>query len=108
MTATQLKEIMNELNMKDITYKIVDVYNNSYVETSQEINGTNIEFIISFPIGFPYQFPEIRVKGEEYKNLPHVDKKTGKLCLFNQEAIPNPKMPIEVIKELINKGRDII
>ena len=108
MTATQLKEIMNELNMKDITYKIVDVYNNSYVETSQEINGTNIEFIISFPIGFPYQFPEIRVKGEEYKNLPHVDKKTGKLCLFNQEAIPNPKMPIEVIKELINKARNII
>ena len=108
MTATQLKEIMNELNMKDITYKIVDVYNNSYVETSQEINGTNIEFIISFPIGFPYQFPEIRVKGEEYKNLPHVDKKTGKLCLFNQEAIPNPKMPIEVIKESINKARNII
>lgn len=99
---------MNELNMKDITYKIVDVYNNSYVETSQEINGTNIEFIISFPIGFPYQFPEIRVKGEEYKNLPHVDKKTGKLCLFNQEAIPNPKMPIEVIKESINKARNII
>lgn len=108
MTATQLKEIINELNMKDITYKIVDVYNNSYVETSQEINGINTEFIISFPIGFPYQFPEIRVKGEEYKNLPHVDKKTGKLCLFNQEAVPNPKMPIEVIKESINKARNII
>jgi len=41
MTGTQLKEIMNELNMKGITYKIVDVYNNSYVETSQEINGIN-------------------------------------------------------------------
>lgn len=108
MTGTQLKEIMNELNMKGITYKIVDVYNNSYVETSQEINGINTEFIISFPIGFPYQFPEIRVKGEEYKNLPHVDKKTGKLCLFNQEAIPNPKMPIEVIKESINKAMNII
>lgn len=108
MTATQLKEIMNELNMKDITYKIVDGYNNSYVEISQEINGINTEFIISFPIGFPYQFPEIRVKGEEYKNLPHIDKKTGKLCLFNQEAIPNPKMPIEVINESINKARNII
>lgn len=94
--------------MKDITYKIVDLYNNSYVEISQKINGINTEFIISFPIGFPYQFPEIRIKGEEYKNLPHVDKKTGKLCLFNQEAIPNPKMPIEVIKESINKARNII
>lgn len=94
--------------MKDITYKITDVYNNSYVEISQEINGINIEFIISFPIGFPYQFPNVIVKGEEYKNLPHVDKKTGKLCLFNQDAIPNPKLPIHVIKESINKAREII
>lgn len=99
---------MNELNMKDITYKITDVYNNSYVEISQEINGKTIEFIISFPKGFPYQFPNIIVKGKEYKDLPHVDKKTGKLCLFNQDAIPNHKMPIEVIKESIYKAKSII
>ena len=99
---------MNELNMKDITYKITDVYNNSYVEISQEINGKTIEFIISFQKGFPYQFPNIIVKGKEYKDLPHVDKKTGKLCLFNQDAIPNHKMPIEVIKESIYKAKSII
>lgn len=89
-------------------YKITDISDNSYVEISQEINGKNIDFIISFPKGFPYQFPNIIVKDEECKNLPHVDKKSGKICLFNQDAIPNPIMPIEVIKESINKAKKII
>lgn len=82
MTVIQLKDIMNKLNMEDMQYNIVDMYDKSYVEITQEVNGKQIEFIIGFPKGFPYQFPEITVKGKEYKKLPHVDKKSGKICLF--------------------------
>ena len=71
MTVIQLKDIMNKLNMEDMQYNIVDMYDKSYVEITQEVNGKQIEFIICFPKGFPYQFPEITVKGEEYKKLPY-------------------------------------
>lgn len=108
MTVIQLKDIMNKLNMEDMQYNIVDMYDKSYVEITQEVNGKQIEFIICFPKGFPYQFPEIIVKGKEYKNLPHVDKKSGKICLFKQETRPNPERPIDVIRESINKARKII
>lgn len=99
---------MNKLNLQDMQYSIVDVYDNSYIEIIQELNGKQIKYIVCFPKGFPYRFPEITVKGTEYKELPHVDKKSGKICLFKQEARPNPRMPIAVIRESIDKAMKII
>lgn len=108
MTAIQLKEIIKKLRIHEVSYNIVDVYDNSYIEVIQQIEGKEVIFIIGFSKGFPYQFPEITVKNIEFKNMPHIDKKTGKLCLFKQEAKPNPTKPIEVIEESIVKAQKII
>ena len=108
MTAIQLKEIIEKLRIKGVSYNIVDVYDNSFIEVEQKIEGKQVKFIIGFPKGFPYQFPEITVKNSEFKDMPHIDKHTGKMCLFKQEAKPNPTKPIEVIEESIIQAQKII
>ena len=108
MTAIQLKKIIKRLTIKDITYSVIDVYNNSQIEASQEIEGKQVTFYICFPKGFPYQFPEIIVKNKELRNLPHIDRDNGKICLFKQEAKPNHNKPIEVITESILQAQKII
>ena len=108
MTAIQLKEIINELRLKGISYNIVDLYENSFIEAEQEIDGKQVNFIIRFTKGFPYQFPEITVKNSEFRYMPHIDNHTGKMCLFNQQAKPNPTKPIQVIEESIIRAQKII
>ena len=108
MTAIQLKEIIKKLRIQGVSYNIVDVYDNSYIEAIQQIEGKEVIFLIGFSKGFPYQFPEITVKNIEFKNMPHIDKQTGKMCLFKQEAKPNPTKPIEVIEEAIVKAQKVI
>lgn len=85
MTAIQLKKIIKRLTIKDITYSVIDVYNNSQIEASQEIEGKQVTFYICFPKGFPYQFPEIIVKNKELRNLPHIDRDNGKYAYLNKK-----------------------
>lgn len=107
MTDIQLKEIVKEIYIDNLEYKVISKPENSYIEVKTDVAGRQVKLFVCFPKGFPYQFPEIIVENSELKKLPHIDR-YGKICLFNQNAMPNHEIQVEVIKESILKAIKII
>jgi hypothetical protein len=108
MTVIQLNELVSKINIENVEYNVIDQYSNSCIELKTTINSMDIILYVSFPRGFPYKFPEISIRNEEIKNMPHIDNKSGKLCLFKQDAIPNHKKPTEIVEESIRQAIKIV
>jgi len=76
-----------------------------------KLNDENIEIIIAIPYNFPDALPKVVIPDPYFSDLypiPHLDAKQV-LCIFDSnQAHPNALDPIGVIKETIQKARQLI
>ena len=112
-----LVKYLEEVNKYDAVER-VDVIPNSnrkYIDhwklsTEIEVNGVrhDIDFLIGFPVDFPYSLPDFYFQSLEFGYLPHVESKNGKLCLEEDGVSFSVDNPLGLILFCIKRAKRLI
>lgn len=115
MMDVQLKEIQTYLEQNGFESVYVKNPEGDYLFVDIVVKGEEIRLKCTFPISFPYTFPEIYILKEfykKYKPIPHIQdfrSKDGYICIFDSNtSYPNFNMLREVTLECIKKAQQII
>jgi hypothetical protein len=89
----EARKILPNLN---IATKYIDCWEIKPVITVQSI-AKRITLYMCFDSSFPYSWPDIYFLDKQFDYLTHIGYDDRKLCLFPDEAMVNPKKPMEMI-----------
>lgn len=111
MMDAQLKDIQKYLEKNGYGCVYVDNPGGDFLFIDIYIKGKVIRLRCTFPIAFPYEFPQISILEEFYNKyypLPHIGYK-GHICTFdNNKVFPNNDKPKEVTLETIKQAEAIL
>lgn len=113
MMDIQLKEVIEYLQKKGYECIPIDKRDGKFVDIDilTTICGKDIRLRCKFPKTFPYDFPQVYILEEFYKDIapiPHINKDFS-ICTFDKNiAIPNHREPLKLVEETISQAIKII
>ena len=77
-------------------------------EIEYELKCRDINLYVGITPNFPYVLPDIYFLETEFDYFPHIDYKSRKLCLFEDEVILDTTKPEEIIFDCIKQAKRLI
>ena len=77
-------------------------------EIEYELRCRDIELYVGITPNFPYVLPDIYFLDTEFDYFPHIDYKSRKLCLFEDEVLLYTTKPEDIIFDCIKQAKRLV
>lgn len=77
-------------------------------EIEYELRCRDIELYVGITPNFPYVLPDIYFLDTEFDYFPHIDYKSRKLCLFEDEVLLDTTKPEDIIFDCIKQAKRLV